>query len=80
MSILHQPRWLQRKRDGIAQRLSLLQGSRSQCAWARELGVYQQTLGRYLNSDAVPHVDFLIVLREREKVDLNWLLTGELPL
>ncbi len=60
----------------ISERLKVLQGKRSQRAWASELGVPQQVLSRYLNG-SLPRLTFLIHLARRERVNLNWLMMGE---
>ncbi len=52
-------------------------GGRSQRGWAKELGVPQQNISRYLLGGASPHIDFLIHLGQREHVNLNWLVLGE---
>jgi len=74
---LHLPPGVRVKRRSIKTRLMQLMGSRSQHSWARELGVPQQNISRYLMGTASPHVDFLIHLGKRENVSLNWLVLGE---
>jgi len=65
----------QQAKRGIARRLAEVRGSRSQRAFARELGVFQQNVNRY-ESGTTPHADFLITLALREDVSLDWLLLG----
>ena len=74
---LHLPEVVRNKRRVIPERLIQLMGSRSQRGWARELGVPQQNISRYLLGGASPHVDFLIHIGRRENVNLNWLVLGE---
>jgi transcriptional regulator with XRE-family HTH domain len=65
-----------RARAGIGKRLAKVRGDRSQRAFARELGVFQQNVNRY-ESGTTPHADFLIRLALKEGVSLDWLLTGQ---
>ena len=74
---LHLPEIVRNKRRVIKERLVQLMGSRSQRGWAKELGVPQQNISRYLMGGASPHVDFLIHIGRRENVNLNWLVLGE---
>ena len=62
---------------GVQKRLVQLMGGRSQRGWGRELGVSQQNLSRYMLGDATPHMSFLVLLANKEHVNLNWLLLGE---
>ena len=71
---LHLPPGVRVKRRAIKNRLMQLMGSRSQHGWARELGVPQQNISRYLRGTASPHVAFLIHLGKTETVRLNWLV------
>lgn len=66
----------QRELEALQQRLVKIRGKRSQRAFARDLGVFQQNVNRY-ESGTVPHLDFLIVLAAKEGVDLHWLITGK---
>ncbi len=71
------PETVRSQRRGIKVRLAQLMGGRSQRAWSRELGVPQQNISRYLLGDATPHLDFLVHLGRRERINLNWLVLGE---
>ena len=66
---------LARHKKQIAGRLAQVRSNRSQRAFARELGVFQQNVNRY-ESGTTPHADFLITLALRENVSLDWLLLG----
>jgi len=66
---------LERHKKQVAQRLSEVRGERSQRAFARQLGVFQQNVNRY-ESGTTPHADFLITLALQENVSLDWLLLG----
>ncbi len=67
---------VQKQREDVNRRLEQLMGGRSQNRWAKELGVSQQNISRYMNGQA-PHLEFLIHLANREEVNLNWLILGE---
>lgn len=71
----NRPRGHAKLKSGIAARIARIRGKRSQRAFARELGVFQQNVNRY-EKGTTPHVDFLIVLALRENVSLDWLLCG----
>ncbi len=60
---------------GLPKRLRTIRGERSQRRFAKDLGVFQQNVNRYENGTA-PHLDFLITLATRERVSIDWLLTG----
>ncbi len=66
---------LERHKKQVAARLAAVRGERSQRAFARELGVFQQNVNRY-ESGTTPHADFLITLALSENVSLDWLLLG----
>lgn len=70
------PKTVRDQRQQVQGRLEELKGSRSQRGWARELGIPQQNISRFL-SGTTPHLDFLIHLARRERVSLNWLVLGE---
>lgn len=72
----HMPERVREQRKKIGGRMMQLMGSRNGSIWARELGVPQQNLSRYMYGQA-PHVEFLIHLANREGVNLNWLVLGE---
>lgn len=67
---------LERFKKQIPQRIERLRGERSQRAFAKDLGVFQQNVNRY-ESGTTPHTDFLITLAVRENVSLDWLLLGK---
>ena len=71
---------VKKARLGISKRLAKVRGDRSQRAFARDLGVFQQNVNRYETGSATPHVAFLIVLSKKEKVSIDWLLTGKGPM
>ncbi len=73
---LHLPKIVRDQQEAIVGRLKTLMNGRSQRGWARELGVPQQNISRYLTG-TVPHLGFLIHLARREGVNLNWLALGE---
>ena len=62
-------------KSGLADRLALARGDRSQRQFARDLGVFQQNVNRY-ESGTTPHADFLVTLALKENVSLDWLLLG----
>lgn len=64
------------ERKSVAERLTMVRGDRSQRKFAKELGVFQQNLSRY-ERGTLPHADFLILLSAKEKVSIDWLLTGK---
>ena len=66
---------LDRQKRQVSGRLAKIRGDRSQRAFARELGVFQQNVNRY-ESGTTPHADFLITLALQENVSLDWLLLG----
>jgi transcriptional regulator with XRE-family HTH domain len=66
---------VERQKKQVSTRLAQVRGSRSQRAFARELGVFQQNVNRYENG-TTPHADFLITLALQENVSLDWLLLG----
>ncbi len=67
---------IERHKRQIAGRLAQIRGDRSQRAFAKELGVFQQNVNRY-ESGTMPHADFLITLSLKEGVSLDWLLLGK---
>jgi transcriptional regulator with XRE-family HTH domain len=69
-------RTLERLKGQLASRITKVRGDRSQRAFARELGVFQQNVNRY-ESGTTPHPDFLITLALKEQVSLEWLLLGK---
>ncbi len=73
----HLPKAVRAQRRSIQERLAQLKGSRSQRGWSRELKVPQQNLSRYLTGGATPHLDFLVHLAQKERVNMNWLVLGE---
>ncbi len=67
---------LNRFKKKLPNRLAQVRGGRSQRQFARDLGVFQQTVNRYENG-TTPHTDFLITLANKESVSLDWLLLGK---
>ncbi len=68
-------RTLARCKAGLPARIAKVRGDRSQRAFARELGVFQQNLNRY-ERGTTPHPNFLIQLAIHEGISLDWLLLG----
>jgi transcriptional regulator with XRE-family HTH domain len=66
---------IERSKKQIPARLAQIRASRSQRAFARDLGVFQQNVNRYENG-TTPHADFLITLALQENISLDWLLLG----
>jgi transcriptional regulator with XRE-family HTH domain len=66
---------LDRQKRLIPSRLAQVRGERSQRAFARDLGVFQQNVNRY-ETGTTPHADFLIALALKEGISLDWLLLG----
>lgn len=60
----------------IGERLAQIRGSRSQGAFAEELGVHKNSLGHYERGNRVPDAETLLKLVEMG-FDANWLLTGK---
>ncbi len=67
---------IDRYKKQISGRLAKIRSERSQRAFARDLGVFQQNVNRYENG-TTPHADFLITLALQENVSLDWLLLGK---
>lgn len=66
---------IERSKKQIPARLAQIRADRSQRAFARDLGVFQQNVNRYENG-TTPHADFLITLALQENISLDWLLLG----
>lgn len=63
---------------GIGDRLeSVVPEGLSLADFSSELGVSDRTLGNYIRGDREPSYDFLVRLKEKTGVDLNWLLAGD---
>jgi phage repressor protein C with HTH and peptisase S24 domain len=60
----------------IGERLSQIRGTKSQGAFAEELGVHKNSLGHYERGNRVPDAETLLKLVEMG-FDANWLLTGK---
>lgn len=60
---------------GIGERLVLIRGSKSQLAFAEEMGVNKNTIGSYERGQSRPDSDFLLRLVEMG-INPNWLITG----
>ncbi len=69
-------RSIERKKKKIAGRIAMVRGDRSQREFARQLGIFQQNVSRY-ELGLIPHCDFLMVVAMKEKVSIDWLLTGK---
>ena len=62
---------------GLGKRLASLVGpEQTQQEFAEFIGVPGQTLGNYLRGNREPSFDFLLRLRQKTDIDINWLLTG----
>ena len=68
-----------RLKGALPGRIAKVRGDRSQRAFARDLGIFQQNVNRY-ESGTTPHPDFLITLAMKENVSLEWLLLGKGPI
>jgi len=66
---------IERHKRQIPGRLARIRADRSQRSFARELGVFQQNVNRYVNG-TTPPADFLITLAVQEDISLDWLLLG----
>lgn len=64
---------------GIGARIASLYEGKDRKQFARELGISDRTLSNYVRGVNKPPERFLALLRERLGVDLNWLVTGNLP-
>ncbi len=67
---------IERHKRQISNRLAQIRGDRSQRAFARDLGVFQQNVNRY-EAGTTPHADFLITVALQENISLDWLLLGK---
>lgn len=63
----------------IGDRIAYIRGSRSQAAFALEIGAHKNSIGNYERGDRTPDADFL-----RRIIDAgysaNWVITGEGPM
>ncbi|MGM0769962.1 MAG: XRE family transcriptional regulator [Pseudomonadota bacterium] len=60
----------------IGERLAEIRGSKSQGAFADELGIHKNSLGHYERGNRVPDAEVLLKLVEMG-FDANWILTGK---
>jgi|GEM_PF-1123856 len=60
----------------VGERIGQVRGARSQERFADDLGVSVSSVRRYEGGVRLPDTEFLILLREREGVSADWLLTG----
>jgi len=70
------PRGHAKLKRGIPGRIARIRGKRSQRAFARELGVFQQNVNRYENG-TTPAAEFMITLALKEGVSIDWLLWNQ---
>ncbi|MCC5811171.1 MAG: helix-turn-helix transcriptional regulator [Ectothiorhodospiraceae bacterium] len=63
----------------IGGRIAQIRGSRSQAAFAKDLGVHKNTLGGYERGERKPDAEFLSALM-RAGYSANWVITGEGPM
>lgn len=75
-SHLRLKRRIESQRKKLPGRLAQVRGDRSQREFARQLGIFQQNVSRY-ELGLIPHSDFLMVIAMKEKVSIDWLLTGK---
>ena len=63
---------------GLGERIASLIGQgQTQQEFAEFIGVPGQTLGNYLRGKREPSFDFLIRLKQKTDIDIDWLLTGD---
>lgn len=62
----------------VGERLTEIRGTKSQGAFAEELGIHKNSLGHYERGNRVPDAEFLLKLVEMG-FDANWILTGKGP-
>ena len=67
---------VERQRQKLPGRLARVRGARSQRQFARNLGVFPQSVSRY-ESGRTPSANFLIALALKERVSIDWLLLGK---
>lgn len=61
----------------IGDRLIEIRGHATQGAFAKELGISVQTLGRYERDERAPDTALLLALQEKRGVSADWLLNGK---
>ena len=61
------------KVEMFRQRLATVIGTRSQAQFARDIGVNQQDVGRWLK-ESVPRIDGIIKIALAEKVSCDWMM------
>jgi transcriptional regulator with XRE-family HTH domain len=49
----------------------------SQSTMAKELGTSQVQLSRYEKGDRTPDGDFLLKIKNKYQIDINWLISGD---
>lgn len=69
--------WLEVRSVGIGDRLKQVRGQFNQADVAAQLGVSENTWGRYEREERQPDADFLLLLRQKKGINVDWLLTGE---
>jgi transcriptional regulator with XRE-family HTH domain len=63
---------------GVGRRLRQLRGfDITQEEFAHKLGVSQSQLSKYERGVAAPPADILIRIKERLRISIDWLLTGD---
>lgn len=70
-----------RKRDRdlasqVGERLKFIMGKRTCGVFARVIGVRPQTMWCYIIGKAMPSMEVLLIISEKEKVSVDWILKG----
>lgn len=66
--------------ESVADRLKEVRGNMRQPAFAAQLGVDKNTVGRYERGERQPEFSYLQALAREFGVNLHWLATGEGPM
>lgn len=61
----------------IARRIEEVRGDRSQREFAKDLGISHQLIANYEAGKHLPSFEVIQILTAKERVNLNWLATGE---
>lgn len=61
----------------LGDRLRLVRGQLSQDEFATRFGVHKNTIGKYERGERHPDSEYLLAIRTKFSVDLDWLVTGE---
>ena len=63
--------------NGIAERIRVLRGDKTQKEFAKAINIKHQYISNYENNIVNPTTDFYIKVAKALKVNINWLLLGE---